>query len=1619
MNTRQVLWGLLMLFTGGWAAASIPSSERAALIALYESTGGANWTNHRNWLGPAGTECNWYGITCDHSGKHVATISLPGNTLVGSLPRELGNLTYLRELVLSRNQLKGAIPTELGSLTSLQWIELDSNRLTGGIPNLGRLSQLHNLDLANNLLTGPVPASLGQLGGLQNLYLSQNDFSGPIPPELGNLSELLNLYLDRNSLSGTIPAQIGSLGKLQQLDLDFNFLGGSIPPQLGNLAALQRLQAFYNRLSGNIPPILGQLANLQYLDLSWNQLSGEIPKELGNLANLRELWLYNNQLGGAIPAELSQLGHLQVLYLENNLLAGSIPAALGQLIELRYLLLGWNRLSGSIPTELGALTKLYQLDLQSNRLGGLIPAWLADIPNLQALALSSNQFSGPIPEALSGRASLQYLWLDRNLLAGPIPGSLVQLVNLAPAGEWWDSGLRLDHNALWSADPYLTAFIDSRHYGDTWDQDQLTTPADFQIQSSSPSTFTLKWTPPAQPDYSGGYEIWQILPEKAFQLWRTLRDPGLSRCRSCLCPYGYYAFQLRAFRNPDASNDNRVTTSSGPIVEVFTPPASGFVQVYTDQARVGAVDPASPSQVLPASQLTILFNYNSFPEASASNPVILWIHLPDGAVLSQTLATGNDTTASPLPTAGELVQDLAVQEYTIPQKDGRPEPVSFSALAQEVGPHAVQLFRYVAGEEAILLRLTESTAGWYNPQKATLLGVTIGIGGGFWPKTPYSNWGPAGIGRQASTLLHADLRRFEFDPEWPVFPIPICPFYQHSGLGTPAAVSPCEFSLFRRDSQSLEVPDSPGSSVNTRLADYITADLDGDGQADLIFVDGERPLIRWAPGLADSTFGESDWRSTVSVPVTITVKDVNGDGLPDLLAGTQAGHLEIYLWDQIFNETADLDKRLPAAAVRSKLTGIPTDSLTADFDQDSHPDYASVSAAGGSLDILFGDAFATPGLSLATGASPLAVVNGDFQGDGWPDLAVANGGAGTLSVYLNQGNRSFAANTVSGLGNGLVDLAAAPFNADGRDDLAAALSTDKKLLILPASSAGAFSLASAQAISFQRSPSAIQADNFDGQFQADVLVGFADWYKMGVCTSDATGTLTYAYNLNTLGDVVTDPALGTIMTEDNILTVAAGTSYGGVSSQDGAAAVGQHGCDAIHFPRSKDLSFSLVNLGESAALVNLELYDTVSKTLAGGVTQYDGQPVKSKVLSGGLAPGRQYARYLTDAEVLGSDAADFDSWVRGFLADTDVYGLWLVNNGTDLTYLDGARLANARDTMSDFILPVTRVGDGESTTGYLMNPNQAAANLTLSRIDQEGVTQESVRLVLGGRGRAALPLGTAFPGALAGDFVRIQADQPVLGVELFGDAQTVACLEGMKAGAEGGVMYSPHLAVGDFGVAYGSLLTLVNTGATSASVALTLLDDLGQTEHSGAVTLPAGGKRELDLGAFFGLTTPTSGYLKVDPGAATGVTGCLTFGETAGGRFSSSLPLQQTGHNRFLLGHIASGTMGTLTFFTGMALLDPAADPLSVSDVTITAYDQDGRLLATRKLLLGGYDGAGDPRPKRQVFLLDQFIPELGPIFGGYLTVENQSAADGLLVFELFGDTGLTFLSAVPAVPLD
>jgi len=274
--------------------------DYGALIALYNSTDGANWTNNDGWKeGAAGGSCDpcnwkgesWYGIECEN--ERVSKIVLGNNSLSGTLPNEFGALQSLSELLLGRNNLIGNIPTEI-------W----------------NLRKLVTLGLSGTQIEGTLPSTIGNLTKLQNLYIQSTNLNGELPSELGALLELETVILDWNNLSGQIPKELGNLINLGILQLSGNQLNGNIPPELGNLTSLRVIWLNDNQLNGNIPEELGAWIEIYDLRLYNNQLSGQLPVSFGNITtNLNILNLSNNRLEGCFPDNVRQL-----CFLANNII---------------------------------------------------------------------------------------------------------------------------------------------------------------------------------------------------------------------------------------------------------------------------------------------------------------------------------------------------------------------------------------------------------------------------------------------------------------------------------------------------------------------------------------------------------------------------------------------------------------------------------------------------------------------------------------------------------------------------------------------------------------------------------------------------------------------------------------------------------------------------------------------------------------------------------------------------------------------------------------------------------------------------------------------------------------------------------------------------------------------------------------------------------------------------------------------------------------------------------------------------------------------------------------------------------------------------------------------------
>ncbi|KAK7844599.1 putative leucine-rich repeat receptor-like protein kinase [Quercus suber] len=360
MVQRSQLFLLLVFIIFSAIAAETENQDYVALLSLKSI-----WQNTPpSWVGPDPCGKGWEGIGCTNS--RVTSIMLSSIGLTGSLSGDFVMLSELQTLDLSYN--KG---------------------LTGPIPrSIGNLKKLLNLILVGCSFSGPIPDTIGSLKQLLYLSLNSNHFSGQIPPSIGNLSSLLWLDLTDNQLNGPIPISDG-------------ITPGMISPRLfsskmtlihvyfaSSFAFQQKISwnfyiTFYelidssgrlldgNQLTGSIPSTLGLVQTLEVLRIDRNALSGPVPSNFNNLSNLNQMFLSNNKLTGPLP-NLTGMIFLSYVDISNNTFDGSdAPPWLPTLQSLTTLVLKKNQLNGSLVIGTSHSNQLKLIDLQFNSISDL------------------------------------------------------------------------------------------------------------------------------------------------------------------------------------------------------------------------------------------------------------------------------------------------------------------------------------------------------------------------------------------------------------------------------------------------------------------------------------------------------------------------------------------------------------------------------------------------------------------------------------------------------------------------------------------------------------------------------------------------------------------------------------------------------------------------------------------------------------------------------------------------------------------------------------------------------------------------------------------------------------------------------------------------------------------------------------------------------------------------------------------------------------------------------------------------------------------------------------------------------------------------------------------------
>jgi len=262
-----------------------------------------------------------------------------------------------------------------------------------------------------------------------------------------------------------------------------------------------------------------------------------------------------------------------------------------------------------------------------------------------------------------------------------------------------------------------------------------------------------------------------------------------------------------------------------------------------------------------------------------------------------------------------------------------------------------------------------------------------------------------------------------------------------------------------------------GTAVNSAVklapAKITAADMNGDGKPDAVLAGNalNGPVVSVLLNQGNGTFaGEHDYVLPGS-PASLTTGDFNGDGIRDVAVGVGgsngggSGTTGVYVLpgrpDGTLAPPVRIDSSLdPVSMAVRDLNGDGRDDLVIADQGFFSPGGKQVN---GALHIYLGNA---DGTFTATAAPTTSATNyslvafGDLNGDGNPDLVVAGNvagttfGAGTPNIYtlLGNGDGTFQAANVNSLagkdGIGAQSITLADFNGDGKLDVVIGNSND-------------------------------------------------------------------------------------------------------------------------------------------------------------------------------------------------------------------------------------------------------------------------------------------------------------------------------------------------------------------------------------------------------------------------------------------------------------------------------------------------------------------------------------------------------------------------------------------------
>jgi hypothetical protein len=386
-------------------------------------------------------------------------------------------------------------------------------------------------------------------------------------------------------------------------------------------------------------------------------------------------------------------------------------------------------------------------------------------------------------------------------------------------------------------------------------------------------------------------------------------------------------------------------------------------------------------------------------------------------------------------------------------------------------------------------------------------------------------------------------------------------------------------------------------------------------------------------------FGKLDYGTDVG-PQDVTTAEFTTSGHLDLAVATGNDTVSILLGSGTGTFPSHVQYAVP---------GNPVAIIHGDFNGDGKQDLATADQFTSEISVLLGNGDGTfqGHKEYATGAKPVALATADLNGDGKLDIVVVNSNGNTVSVLLGNGDGTFQTQKTYATGNGPLGVAIGDFNGDGKLDLAVVNNNDNTVSILLGNGDGTFQTQVTYATAI--APNSIVAGNFTSSNILDLAVGTSN-KSVSVLLGVGNGTFQnhkeYTIGANAVvvaaADLASNGKLSLISANynDNSVSTLGGNGDGTFKSQSVfPVSGGPTGLTVGDFNGNGKLDIAVAASGANTVSILSDSWITVSPGLVSFGTQTSGEksaPKTITVKNNGTTPWTMGA-----ISFVGTDASDF------------------------------------------------------------------------------------------------------------------------------------------------------------------------------------------------------------------------------------------------------------------------------------------------------------------------------------------------------------------------------------------